>query len=139
MPILCINVHYFAWNIYICIILHKHRVCFPLTPTSGIQHFHLIPNCSVCSSIHSPASLSTHSALSLNPKFPQLAPHTFTCLFYIFHVPPNWRSLYSSICVIALPLVFCAPERGCRDVDVCGRCGEGGSQAKEGLVHIHDL
>lgn len=42
----------------------------------------------MCSSIHSPASLSTHSALSLNPQFPELAPHAFTCLFYIFRVPP---------------------------------------------------
>lgn len=73
--------------------MHKHRVCFPLTPTPGIQHFHFVPNRSLCSSVHSLAFLSTHSSPQPPSPVPSASSLAHIHLF-VLHMPyisPNWR------------------------------------------------
>lgn len=75
------------------LILHKHRVCFPLTPTPGIQHFHFIPNHSLCSSVHSLAFLSTHSSPQPPSPVPSasLLAHIHLFVLHMPYISPNWR------------------------------------------------
>lgn len=73
------------------LILHKHRVCFPLTPTPGIQHFHFVPNHSLCSSVHSLAFLSTHSSPQPPSPVPSASSLAHIHLF-VLHKCVKWCS-----------------------------------------------